>query len=393
MIHYPRKILPALKKHLARKQITVLTGMRRTGKTTLVHALLDSISSPNKIYIDLELLSNQDLFSVRNYDAIINALEQRGLSFDRKATIAIDEIQLVKNLPSVLKYLYDNYDIKFIVTGSSSFYMKNVFTESLAGRKFLFELFPLDFGEFLTFKEIPFASKNNSKQKFDAVEYERLSSVYEEFIEYGGFPEVVLAKTVQEKKERLDDIISSYVNVDVASMSDFQNRQRLYQIIKLLASRVGSKLDYSKISRLVGVTRSTVQNYMNLFADTYLLFRLPVHTNNADREIVKAQKLYFCDNGLLSILADVGSGIKFENAVFNQLRHQGELRYYALKTGHEIDFILDGKIAYEAKETPTTTDLKQLRALSAKAEVKQHRIIGRHASKTFDRYVWGGEFR
>lgn len=392
-MNYPRKIFPLLKKHLVRKQITVLTGMRRTGKTTLVRELLASISSSNKIYIDLELLSNQDLFSVRNYDAIIRALEQRGLSFDRKVTIAIDEIQLVKNLPSVLKYLYDHYDIKFIVTGSSSFYMKNVFTESLAGRKTLFELFPLDFGEFLTFKEIPFSTKNVSKQKFSLDEYERLSSVYEEFIEYGGFPEVALAKTIQEKKERLDDIISSYVNVDVAALSDFQNRQRLVQIIKVLASRVGSKMDYSKISRVVGVTRPTVQNYINLFEDTYLISRLPVHTKNADREIVKAQKLYFCDNGLLGMLADVGSGIKFENAVFNQLRHRGKLRYYALKTGLEIDFILDGKIAFETKETPTKSDLEQLRALSAKAGVKQHEVIGRHFSKTFDQYTWGGEFR
>lgn len=390
---YPRKLLPELKRHLARKQVTVLTGMRRTGKTTLVHHLLDGVPSSNKMYIDLELLSNQDLFSVRNYETIIGALEQRGLSFKQKAFIAIDEIQFVKNLPSVLKYLYDHYDIKFIVTGSSSFYMKNFFTESLAGRKKIFELFPLDFGEFLTFKEISYSSNKSPKSTFQVAEYDRLSAAYEEFIEYGGFPEVVLAKTIKEKKELLDDTISSYVNVDVASISDFQNRQRIYQLIKLLASRVGSKIDYAKISRLVGVARPTAQNYINLFADTYLVSRLSVYSRNADREIVKAQKLYFCDNGLLGILADVGSGIKFENAVFNQLRHLGLLQYYALKTGHEIDFILDRKVAFETKETPTEEGLKQLRSLAAKAGIGRNRMIGRHAAKNFNHFIWGGEFR
>src|SRR3989338_11540272 len=151
---YPRKLYPFLNEHLGKKQITVITGMRRTGKTTLLKQLLADIPTANKIYVDLERIDNREMFLEKNYDAIIYNLRQRGLDIKHKVFVGLDEIQLAPNLPSVLKYLYDNYDIKFIVTGSSSYYIKNLFTESLAGRKKVFELYPLDFGEFLVFKEV-----------------------------------------------------------------------------------------------------------------------------------------------------------------------------------------------------------------------------------------------
>lgn len=135
MIFYKRTIYSSLHAHLDKKQITVLTGMRRTGKTTLVKQLIAESSIIQKYYFDLERMDNRLLFSEVNYETIIYALTQQGANFNEKVLIAIDEIQLVPNLPSVLKYLYDTYDIKFIVTGSSAYYMKNMFSESLAGRK------------------------------------------------------------------------------------------------------------------------------------------------------------------------------------------------------------------------------------------------------------------
>ena len=392
-MYFQRKIHSDLKKHLKKKQITVITGMRRTGKTTLVKELLTDISSDNKIYFDLERLDNRELFSEKNYDSIIYALRQKGLFFDKKAYIILDEIQLAKNIPSVLKYLYDNYNIKFIVTGSSSFYIKNLFTESLSGRKKIFELYPLDFGEFLTFKKVYNRESKIFHQKFNSSEYQRLKQYYEEFIEYGGFPEVVLAVNNSEKKDLLSDIISSYVNIDIKSLADFRSQKNIYALIKMLASRVGTRLDYSKLSRLVRISRITVQNYIDFFEKTYLIARLPVLTRSPDREIVKAQMLYFCDSGLASILYDISGGAKFENAVFSQLRHKGELRYYALKNGREIDFILNNSVALEAKETPTSFHKKALRDLASIAGLKKSELIGRYQSPKFKDYIWGGDIR
>lgn len=390
---YPRKLYPLLKEHLSSKQITVVTGMRRTGKTTLVKQLLSEIVSTNKLYIDLERIDNREIFAEKNYDAIIYTLQQRGLDTKNKAFIALDEIQLVHNIPSVLKYFYDNYDIKFIVTGSSSYYLKNLFSESLSGRKKIFELYPLDFGEFLNFKEVSFVERDFIDNKFNPAEYERLKQYYGEYVEYGGFPEVVLSVDTKEKKDLINDILSSYINIDIKTLADFHGQENLYKLMKMLAARCCTRLEYSKLSRLSGISRITVQNYVEFLEKTYLIHRVPVLAKNPDREIVKAKKIYFCDNGILNVLDNVSSGVKFENTVFIQLRHKHDLSYYALKNGREIDFILDKDIALEVKESPLESDLNALKQLSDNIKVKSMRLVGRYPVPNFVDYIWAGEIR
>lgn len=390
----PRKIYPELKEHLKVKQITVITGMRRTGKTTLLKRLLDEVASDNKVYIDLERLDNRELFSQKNYDNILHELARRGLSREKKIYLAIDEIQMFPAVASVLKYLHDTFDVKFVVTGSSSYYLKNLFSESMAGRKKIFELYPLDFGEYLDFHKIFYVKGEQwEKKKFNPLEYERVKYYYEQYVEFGGFPEVVLAESDKEKKDLLSDIISSYVNIDIKSLADFRNEKNIYNLMKMLSDRIGTKLDYSKLSRLSGLSRPTVTSYVDFFEKTYLLQRVPVLSRSPDREIVKAQKLYFCDNGLASFLTDLSGGSKFENAVFNQLRHFGKLQYFSLKNGREIDFILDGTIGLEAKESPTAQDQGKLERLCQVAEVPRGRLIGRQNVPHFSDFIWGGEIR
>jgi len=95
--------------------------------------------------------------------------------------------------PSVVKYLYDNHRIKFLLTGSSSYYIKHFFSESMAGRKVVYEMFPLCFGEFLDFRGIPYRRRFSMEEmKFDSYEFERLKSYYDDFISFGGLPDVVL---------------------------------------------------------------------------------------------------------------------------------------------------------------------------------------------------------
>ena len=390
---YPRKIYPRLEAHLATPQVTVITGMRRTGKTTAVKHLMEKITSKNKIYIDLERMDNRRIFHQENYDVILNSFGQLGLDAKQKAYVFLDEIQLVKNMPSIIKYLYDTYQIKFIVTGSSSYYLKNLFSESLAGRKKIFELYPLDFSEFLTFKNIPHKDESFTNKQFSLAEYERLRGYYEEYIAYGGFPKVVMTNNIAEKKELLFDILDSYINIDIKTLADFRSLDNVSKLLKMLSQRAGTKLDYAKISRLTGISRETAINYIDFFEKTYIIFRVPVLANNPDREIIKAQKIYFCDNGLLDILSDLSGGAKFENAVFNQLRHHGKIQYYSLKTGREIDFILDGKIGFEAKETPIEQDQKKLDNLCQDARISAGRLVGRFTVPNFNNYIWGGEIR
>jgi uncharacterized protein len=388
---YHRKVFDSLAEHLETRQVTVLTGMRRTGKTTLVKQLMDVSTIPQKVYFDLERIDNRTLFSEENYENIIAALTQRGINFAGKVLLAIDEIQLVPNLPSVVKYLYDNYDIKFLLTGSSSYYLKNRFSESLAGRKRIFEIYPLNFDELLTFKNIAFNSNQFfTDTKFIKSEYERLKHYYEEFINFGGFPEVVLTNSSKQKTEMINDILSSYINLDIMAIADFRQATEIYKLIKLLAVRVGTKLDISKLTSLTTMNRANVENYLELFEQSYLIRTIPVLSKSPDREIVKARKIYFLDNGIASVSAELSSGAKFENAVFNQLLHFGEIAYYQRKTGNEIDFILDKKTSFEVKETAHETDLRNLQRLSENLEITQNFVVGRHPNNLFEGFIWGG---
>lgn len=391
MTFFKRPIYDQLVPHLQRKQVTVLTGMRRTGKTTLLRQLMRDSHITQKFYFDLERIDMRTLFSEPNYETIVYALTQQGANFKERILIALDEIQFVPNLPSVIKYLYDTYDIKFIVTGSSAYYMKNLFSESLAGRKKIFEIFPLNFSELLIFNGLqPLQKTIPEATRYIESEYERLKNYYETYITFGGFPEVVLAQTIEEKKDLIHDILSSYINFDITLLSDIRNPANLYKLIQLLSVRVGTKLDISKLTSITGISRPTVENYLDLLEKSYLIRTVPVISNSPDREITKAKKVYFLDNGIASISADLGSGSKFENAVFNQLLHRGELAYYQLKSGKEIDFILNRQACFEVKETATETDLKNVCKLASNLNIDQCYVIGRHPTKTFQNYIWGG---
>ena len=388
---YQKNIFPELKDHLQTKQVTVLTGMRRTGKTTLVKQLIEISPIRQKIYFDLERIDNRELFSEKNYDNIILALTQRGIIFSEKVLIAIDEIQLVPNLPSVIKYLYDTYDIKFLLTGSSSYYLKNRFNESLAGRKKIFDIYPLTFNELLRFKGIEMRRLAEfSEQPFMAATYEQLKNYYDEYINYGGFPEVVLTDKIRDKTDLIQDILSSYINLDIASISDFKKSSDCYKLIKLLAVRIGTKLDISKLTNFTSLSRAAVENYLELFEQSYLIRTIPVTSNSPDREIVKAKKIYFLDNGIAAVSAELSSGSKFENAVFNQLNHYGDISYYQLKTGNEIDFILNKNTAFEVKEAAYDNDLRNLKKLAKNLNIENCFVIGRHPNNLFDGFLWGG---
>lgn len=391
MMFIERKIYPELKTHLDKKFITIITGLRRTGKTTLLKKLIDDFSSKNKLYIDLERIDNRELFSEKNYDNIVDSLKSRGVELNENTLLGIDEVQLSPQIVSPIKYLYDNYQIKFVITGSSSYYIKNLFSESLAGRKKVFELHTLNFSEFLKFKGVNYNFSGTYFKKFNASEYERIKSYYEEFIKFGGFPDVVLSKDISGKKDIISDIISSYLNIDIKNISEIRDQKNIHSLLKLLASRACTRLDISKLSSVTGISRTTVYNYLDLLENTFIIKRVPVFSKNPDREIVKAQKIFINDNGLLNWLAEVSTGIQFENAIFNQLKILGKLQYYSLKTGKEIDFILDEKTAIEVKETATQQDFNLLQGLSARIDIKDNILVSRYPSPSFKDFIWGGD--
>lgn len=395
---YNRTIWRDIEGNLDNQEVIIITGPRRVGKTTTLKHLLEKIDSDNKLFLDLENVINRSIFEKEDYDDIITTLSLRGLDMSKRAYLALDEVQFIKNIPSVVKYLHDHYDIKFILTGSSSYYLKNHFTESLAGRKVLYELLPLSFEEYLTFLEVdinlPPFDPYIVPTEINSALYDILQDHYQTYVSFGGFPPVVLAESAKDKRRILTDIYSSYINYDVKTMSDFKNITDIRNLVSLLAVRVGNRINTSELSSITGLSRVTVDAYIEFLEQTYLIRTIGVESGSTDVRARKGRKLYFVDTGIASINADLSSGQKFENTIAAQLHTlPGNLGYFEDKDG-EIDFILHSEtsgIAVEVKETPTAADLSSLSRRATKIGVDKSYLIGRHKTERFHAYAWGGE--
>ena len=363
-----RKIFDILAKYADSREVIVVTGFRRVGKTSVPRHIFDKTKTSNKIFLDLESPVNQRVFAEPNYDNIKSALSRLGVNFKQKSFIFLDEIQNVKNLPSVVKYLFDHNDIKFYLTGSSSFYLKNLFSESLSGRKFIFELYPLDFEEFLWFKG----------QKISvSADYDLLSGLYREYLDYGGFPGVVLEDSADRKVLKLDDVLGSYFQIDVKNLAGFRDNDNLKKLLFLLSARVGSKPEVGKLAESLGVSRQTVYQYLTFFEQTYLIHLVRPVSGSRDVQIRVLPKIYFGDTGILNRIGQISLGQLFENKIFNQLFVRENYRsgaadylkdkvnYYQEKSGAEIDFVV-GKTGYEVKLTAGESDARKLHKIAAR---------------------------
>jgi predicted AAA+ superfamily ATPase len=225
--------------------------------------------------------------------------------------------------------------------------------------------------------------------RFDRHAYQTLTSHYDEYIEYGGFPAVVASKGHDRKRAVLDSIYSSYINLDVEQLADFRSITDLKRLVSLLGARVGSRLNIDELSNIIGLSRPTIANYLSFLEQTYLIRLLPAHSRNADVRARLPKKVYFVDTGIANLNADLSGGAKFENTVCHQLIGYGRLAFHNDSDG-EIDFVVDGRVALEAKETPTGNYLSTLQRRADKLGIARCGLIGRQISERFANYLWGG---
>jgi hypothetical protein len=142
--------------------------------------------------------------------------------------------------------------------------------------------------------------------------------------------------------------------------------------------RVGSKLDVQKLSKELGISRATLNEYISFLESTYFIKRVRPFSKGRDYEIRKAPKIYLCDTGLANHFAKLDAGTLFENGVFQNLNTKGEVNYYQKKSGVEIDFIFNKKVAYEVKLTPDESDANRLKQLSRELEIDDFKIVSRN---------------
>src|SRR4030042_4799712 len=195
---YTRDVLAELKKALPKEEFIIITGARQTGKTSLLIILKDFLEKRGESCHDFNL-ENPDFLNLLNKHPFeIFELIPRSKA---KQVVFIDEVQYLDNPSNFLKLLFDEKrdKIKIIASGSSSFYIDKKFKDSLAGRKILFEVYPLNFNEFLIFKE----QKKLLKQKnffLSIYEKQKLLELWREYLTYGGYPRIVLAEEEDVKK-------------------------------------------------------------------------------------------------------------------------------------------------------------------------------------------------
>ncbi len=346
---YPRKILPQIKKSLNIPEIIVIHGARQTGKTTLLHILMKELkreSLPsNVVYFDLE---DFELAELCNSGAkpTYEHLKAIGCDFKKRIFLFIDEIQYLENPSSFLKYFFDHWKgkVKLVVSGSSSFGIKSKFKESLVGRTIDFELFGLDFEEFLTFKELNYDLKTKDK-----IVIKELKKLFQEFVIYGSYPRIVLENSIELKKQLIKQIINTYLKKDIRDLARIGDVNKFNKLLKILAVQSGSMLNVLELANTTGIARPTLENYLMILENTYIIKLIPPFYRNVRSELTKMPKIYFEDLGLKNILEKGGfpktlEGKDLEAAVYSLFRkniNPENIHFWRTTQKEEIDFIVE----------------------------------------------------
>ncbi len=370
-----------LVKYLNHKNALLITGMRQVGKTTLMRQIFEEIKEP-KLWFDFDNPLDQKVFEDEDIKVIYKRLVNMG-GETGKLSVFIDEIQNFPEITKVIKYLIDHHSVKFYLTGSSSFYLKNLFPESLSGRKFLYELPPLSFQEYLYFKdvvalkEVQDSNLQTVTKKNTIFTHKARIAEYEDFLVYGGFPEVVTTEDKNTKIMVLKNIFASFFEKDIKILSDYSDIRELRDMILLLVPRVGSMLDVTRLSSELGIDRVKIYRFLEFLQGTFFIKLLPKFSKSIDRAVAGGKKVYFTDTGLLNVIGKVSEAQVFENAVINQLSGYSKVSFLNIRNTAEIDAILDKNTAFEIKLTGTLQDLSKLSALTSELGISQTFVISK----------------
>ena len=352
-----RLILKEISPFIKRKEAILIKGTRRVGKTSLLYLLKDILTKQLKIakeriyFFDLEELDIREDFNNNPRNLLQYISESKA-----KQYIFIDEIQYLDNPGIFLKILVDHYpNLKIFATGSSSLEIKHKIQDSLIGRVAYFQLYPLNFTEFLTFKNKNFPLQVTPNQK------KQLEQLLEEYFLFGGMPEVVLEQNRKLKKELLKNYVNLYVSKDIRNLADIESIGSFNKLIKILSSQTGCLLEKNEISNTLGIAFKTLNRYLDILQHTYIIILLSPFFANLRSKITKTPKIYFYDIGIRNSLLNnfnkiefrLDKGALFENFIFLELLSvfgSEDIYFYRTTKQTELDFIIESrKITVKAK--------------------------------------------
>lgn len=347
-----RKILHRLEEHLPSDQMTIITGPRQVGKTYLMRLLQEKLEREGEKTLWLNLDNDGDAVKFNSQADLLSYIElQIG---KQRAFVFIDEIQRKENAGLFLKGIFDmGTPYKFIISGSGSLELKAKIPESMAGRKQMFVVDPVSFEEFINFKT-SYLYEDKLKDFF-SIESSRSERLLAEYMVFGGYPRVVLAETASAKQGEMQEIYRSYIDKDISGLLNLEKTESLTDLLKIIASQIGSLANMTELSSTVGIDEKTIKHYLWYLEQTFVLKKVTPYYRNTRKEITKAPVYYFVDVGLrnwllgLFGLAQIPapvSGHLFENVVFNILKHQLDLtptqiHFWRTRDQAEVDFVLE----------------------------------------------------
>ncbi|TAE30672.1 MAG: ATP-binding protein [Cytophagales bacterium] len=319
-------------------KIIVLFGPRQVGKTTLVRLLLQELPY-RSLSINADELVYQTVLSSRNLAQIRLLVEGYDLLF-------IDEAQRVPDIGINLKILHDALpDLKIIATGSSSFELANRTKEPLTGRTWTYELFPISMSEL--------------RQQQNAFE---LRQRLDEFLRFGTYPDTLNQRNETDKRLYLRELSSAYLYKDILEMTSIRHADKLRKLLQLLAFQVGSEVSLNELGNTLGMSKDTVNTYIDLLEKAFVIFRLSGFSRNLRKEVSKMDKIYFHDLGIRNVLIDNFQplslrndvGALWENFLVVERRKRNayaqqpaNVYFWRTYTGAELDYVeeRDGQLA------------------------------------------------
>ncbi|MFN3528696.1 MAG: ATP-binding protein [Bacteroidia bacterium] len=267
-----------LQRWLHRNKVLVIFGTRRVGKTVLIHELATQ-RGEDALVLNGEDMDIQELLARRsaaNYRQIVG----------NRNLVVIDEAQAVPEIGNVLKLMIDSLPgITIIASGSSAFDLSNQTGEPLIGRSLRFQLHPF--------------TNNELRNHYGfAAEYASLR----DRLLYGCYPEVVTAIDYAEKEMYLKNLVQDYLLKDILAYEGVKNANKLASLLRLVAFQVGAEVSYQELGTQLGLSRVTVESYLDLLSKVFILFKLPAYSTNPRKEISKGAKWYFYDTGVRNAL-------------------------------------------------------------------------------------------
>jgi len=353
---FDRKITEKIKPFLAVRDILLFYGARQVGKTSLMKIIQKNYVNEPSYFFDLENVEYLNLLNKSPELFVAFLRSYHNWADNKRIVVFIDEVQYLDNPTNFLKYIHDNYPaIKMIVSGSSTLEIRGKLKDSLVGRLIKFDIYPLSFEEFLIFKNKQnLANLVGKVSEFDIINNE-MRFYYDEFLHFGGYPKVVLANDINLKKAYLKQIYDTYIQKDIKDIGKIRELEKFNKLIRILANQVGSLVNISELSKTVGTSINTINEWIFLLENTFVIKQITPFSNNLRGELTKMPKIFFVDAGLKNCIEGIyeTTGGSFENSFFayiNNAYKAEKINFYRTQDKKEIDFVLDGT-PYELKQT------------------------------------------